>query len=158
METDNYIQMMTDSLEMKKETLTRIASLSEEQSSILDAQEFDGDAFQRNIDDKAELIERLVKLDEGFNGLFSRVKAVLDGHKQEYSKEIARIKELIKAVTELSVKVQAQEARNKTLAQSTFSRMKKEVENAKRSTKAVNTYYQNMNKLSYEPQLMDKKK
>ena len=89
METDNYIQMMTDSLEMKKETLTRIASLSEEQSSILAAQEFDGDAFQRNIDEKAELIERLVKLDEGFIGLFSRVKAVLDGHKQEYSKEIA---------------------------------------------------------------------
>lgn len=158
MQTDNYIQMMTDSLEMKKQTLTRIIFLSEEQNAILSAQEFDGDAFQRNIDEKAELIDRLVTLDEGFNGLFSRVKAVLDGHKQEYGKEIAVIKELIKAVTELSVKVQAQEARNKTLAQSTFSRMKKDIENAKRSTKAVNTYYQNMNKLSYEPQLMDKKK
>lgn len=158
METDNYIQMMTDSLEMKKETLTKIVSLSEKQNAILAASEFDSEAFQKNIDEKAEQIDKLVRLDEGFNGLFSRVKAVLDGHKQEYSKEIAAIKELIKAVTELSVKVQAQEARNKALAESTFSRMKKEVENAKRNTKAVNKYYQNMNKLSYEPQLMDKKK
>lgn len=87
----------------------------------------------------------------------ARVKETLDGHKDEYKSEITDIKELIKSVTELAVRVQAQEARNKVLAENRFAQMRKEVSNAKRNTQAASTYYNSMNKLNFEPHLMDQK-
>ena len=149
METENYVQMMTDSLIMKKDILEKVIVLSEAQNGILAAAEFD---------EKAELIDKIERLDDGFNSLFARVKETLDGHKDEYKSEITVIKELIKNVTELAVRVQAQEARNKVLAENRFAQMRKEVSNAKRNTQAASTYYNSMNKLNFEPHLMDQKK
>ena len=149
METENYVQMMTDSLIMKKDILEKVIVLSEAQNGILAAAEFD---------EKAELIDKIERLDDGFNSLFARVKETLDGHKDEYKSEITDIKELIKSVTELAVRVQAQEARNKVLAENRFAQMRKEVSNAKRNTQAASTYYNSMNKLNFEPHLMDQKK
>ena len=119
METENYVQMMTDSLIMKKDILEKVIVLSEAQNGILAAAEFEEKAFRENIDEKAELI---------------------------------------KNVTELAVRVQAQEARNKVLAENRFAQMRKEVSNAKRNTQAASTYYNSMNKLNFEPHLMDQKK
>lgn len=158
METENYVQMMTDSLIMKKDILEKVIVLSEAQNGILAAAEFDENAFRENIDEKAELIDKIERLDDVFNSLFTRVKETLDGHKDEYKLEITVIKELIKSVTELAVRVQAQEARNKVLAENRFAQMRKEVSNAKRNTQAVSTYYNSMNKLNFEPHLMDQKK
>lgn len=56
------------------------------------------------------------------------------------------------------MRVQAQEARNKVLAENRFAQMRKEVSNAKRNTQAASTYYNSMNKLNFEPHLMDQKK
>ena len=103
METENYVQMMTDSLIMKKDILEKVIVLSEAQNGILAAAEFDENAFRENIDEKAELIDKIERLDDGFNSLFARVKETLDGHKDEYKSEITVIKELIKSVTELAV-------------------------------------------------------
>ena len=158
METENYVQMMTDSLIMKKDILEKVIVLSEAQNGLLAAAEFDEKAFRENIDEKAELIDKIERLDDGFNSLFARVKETLDGHKDEYKSEITVIKELIKNVTELAVRVQAQEARNKVLAENRFAQMRKEVSNAKRNTQAASTYYNSMNKLNFEPHLMDQKK
>ena len=158
METENYVQMMTDSLIMKKDILEKVIVLSEAQNGILAAAEFDEKAFRENIDEKAELIDKIERLDDGFNSLFARVKETLDGPKDEYKSEITVIKELIKSVTELAVRVQAQEARNKVLAENRFAQMRKEVSNAKRNTQAASTYYNSMNKLNFEPHLMDQKK
>mgnify|MGYP001000551866 CR=1 FL=1 len=155
METENYVQMMTDSLIMKKDILEKVIVLSEAQNGILAAAEFDEKAFRENIDEKAELIDKIERLDDGFNSLFARVKETLDGHKDEYKSEITVIKELIKNVTELAVRVQA---RNKVLAENRFAQMRKEVSNAKRNTQAASTYYNSMNKLNFEPHLMDQKK
>ena len=142
----------------KKDILEKVIVLSEAQNGILAAVEFDEKAFRENIDEKAELIDKIERLDDGFNSLFARVKETLDGHKDEYKSEITIIKELIKSVTELAVRVQAQEARNKVLAENRFAQMRKEVSNAKRNTQAASTYYNSMNKLNFEPHLMDQKK
>ena len=88
METDNYVQMMTDSLVMKKDILEKIIDLNETQNSILLESEFNDKNFRENIDAKSELIDKIEKLDDGFNALFARVKQTLDGHKDEYKSEI----------------------------------------------------------------------
>ena len=52
METENYVQMMTDSLIMKKDILEKVIVLSEAQNGILAAAEFDEKAFRENIESR----------------------------------------------------------------------------------------------------------
>lgn len=149
---------MTDSLIKKKDILTKLVALNDEQENIINKPEFDEAAFNKNVDDKAELIEQLIKLDEGFNSVFERVKEQLNENKNAYSAQIKTMQGLIREVTELSANVEAKEGRNKVLVESRFAAMRREISNARRSTQMANTYYKNMNKLNYEPQFMDKKK
>ncbi len=106
---------------------------------------------------KAELIDQLERLDDGFASLFARVREQLDGRKEQYAGEIKSMQQLIRKVTELSVKVEAQEQRNKVLADKQFSTLKKEVREAKRSTQMASRYYKSMSKVDIAPQFMDKK-
>lgn len=149
---------MAESLIIKKGILEKLVVLNDEQEIIASQEEFDEVAFHDNVDKKAELIDEMVKLDEGFNSLFARVKEQLDENRQKYSDEIAAMQELIRSITDLAASVEAKENRNRVLVQNKFMAMRKEVQNAKRSTQMANTYYKNMNKLNYEPQFMDKKK
>ena len=89
--------MIKRRLIMKKDILEKVIVLSEAQNGILAAAEFDEKAFRENIDEKEELIDKIERLDDGFNSLFARVKETLDGHKDEYKSEITVIKELIKS-------------------------------------------------------------
>lgn len=158
METKNYLQIMIDSLTIKKDILTQLAALNETQKEIFTGNNFTEQLFRKNVDEKDALIDRLVKMDQGFNNLYNRIKEQLESNRTMYAGEISRLKELIREVTELGAQVEAQEARNKVLVQSRFLSMKKDVRNAKQSSKMANTYYHNMNKINYEPQFMDKKK
>ncbi len=149
---------MSESLIIKKGILERLTVLNDEQESIASQETFDDEAFRDNVDKKAELIDEMVKLDEGFNSLFNRVKEQLDANREGYRDEIAAMQQLIRDITDLAASVEAKENRNRVLMQNKFMAMRKEVQNAKRSTQMANTYYKNMNKLNYEPQFMDKKK
>lgn len=157
MDAENYIQMMIDSLRVKEKMLKEIVSINEKQSALAVAEDFDEEEFRASIEEKGDLIENLIKLDEGFNSLYKRIKPEIENNKATYSMEIELMKQLIKSVTELGVSVQAQEARNKEQVQNRFNKMRKELQNAKRSTKLANTYYKNQKKLDYEPQFMDQK-
>ncbi len=157
-DTDNYVQIMTDSLIMKKSVLEKIVVLNEEQKKIISSDDFDGNLFRDNVNKKAQLVEEINRLDAGFDDLFRRVRQVLDADKVSYSSQIAAMKILIKDVTELAVKVEADEARNKKLVEKKFIELRKGVQKAKTNVQKTNAYYQNMNKLDTSPQFMDKKK
>ncbi len=157
-DTDNYVQIMTDSLIMKKSVLEKIVVLNEEQKKIISSDDFDGNLFRDNVNKKAQLVEEINRLDAGFDDLFRRVRLVLDADKASYSSQIAAMKILIKDVTELAVKVEADEARNKKLVEKKFIELRKGVQKAKTNVQKTNAYYQNMNKLDTSPQFMDQKK
>ena len=158
--TDNYLQMMIESLVMKRDILQEISELniSQAQMASTDGAAFDEQAFYSSIERKGELIDKLIELDDGFDALFQRVKDSIGNNKQLYSEQIKQMQQLIKAVTDLSVKVQAQEARNKVTVGRKFARMKADVQTAKRSTKMANAYYKVQSNIDYTPQFMDKKK
>ena len=155
---DNYVQIMTDSLVMKKSVLEKIVVLNEEQKKIVSSGDFDGNLFRENVNKKAQLVEEINRLDAGFDDLFRRVREVLDADKASYSNQIATMKTLIKDVTDLAVKVEADEARNKRLVEKKFAELRKGVQTAKTNVQKTNAYYQNMNKLDTSPQFMDQKK
>lgn len=148
---------MIDSLNKKKELLTRIIALNEEQNEILSRPELDDDAFDTNMKAKGDCIDELDRLDEGFQSLFNRVRDAINVNKATYANEISAMKKLITEVTELGARIEVQEARNKVKVEEMFRRERQEHKEAKRSASMAKSYYQNMSKVSYEPQFMDAK-
>ena len=61
--TENYLQIMIDSLLKKIEILKKVSELNEQQSALLDDKEFDGDKLQSNMESKAAYIDELNSLD-----------------------------------------------------------------------------------------------
>ena len=108
MDTENYLQIMIDSLVQKEELLKQIVDYNEKQQAIITAAEFDDQAFEQNLSDKGELVEKILKLDEGFNSVFNRVKDEVQHNKAKFKQPLQRLKELVSAVTDLGVRIQAQ--------------------------------------------------
>ena len=146
--TENYLQIMIDSLLKKIEILKKVSELNEQQSALLDDKEFDGDKLQSNMESKAAYIDELNSLDEGFQAEY----------KADYKELIIRLQELIREATSLSATIQAQESRNKVRVDIKFRQLKDNAKTAKRSVCMANKYYQNMSRVSSEPQFMDQKK
>lgn len=155
--TTNYLQMMIDSLNKKKGILIRIIELNEEQNQILSEETLNGDAFDDNMKAKGSCIDELDLLDGGFQSLFNRVRDAINANKEMYANEISVMKRLITEVTELGAKIEVQEARNKVKVEAMFRRERQEHKEAKRSASMAKSYYQNMSKVSNEPQFMDTK-
>jgi hypothetical protein len=158
METENYLQIMMDSLKKKKDVLQQIVDYNNEQEAIVTADELDGDKFQKNMEDKSACIDELNMLDEGFQSVYDRVKENIQRYKLNYKNDILILQQLIKEVTSLSATIQVQESRNKLQVDRKFRQLRSETKTAKRSVSMANKYYKNMSQISYEPQFMDKKK
>ena len=100
--TENYLQIMIDSLLKKIEILKKVSELNEQQSALLDDEEFDGDKLQSNMESKAAYIDELNSLDEGFQAVFDRVKEDVEEYKADYKELVIRLQELIREATSLS--------------------------------------------------------
>lgn len=157
-ETD-YVKMLRESLEKKAEVLQRIQEENVRQSDILTDPNSTPDELDANMNEKDRLVSRILQLDDGFEQLFERVKDSLDADRSLYADEIRRMQDLIRKITDLSAEVQAQEQKNKKLAQAKFSSVRQQVQKVRKSQKAVSSYYRNMMKTTYEePQFLDNKK
>ena len=154
---DNYLNLLKDSLAKKEKILIDLQAKSEEQGELVKEKEVDWDEFTRLVDEKGELVDEILKLDEGIDSLYSRIKEGLEENKDKYKETILEIKELIKSVTEKSTNLEATELRNKTVIESAFANTRKEIKQSKLGQKAAADYYNKMNKINtIDPQLMDK--
>ena len=156
--TDNYVSIMIDGLKKKILILNQIIGFDDKEKKILQNEPFEMDDFNINMKSKATVLDQLILLDDGFTAVFNRVKVELDNNKHMFEEQIKQMKILISKVTELSVKIQSEEARNKELAHKQFSSIKKEVKLANRSERMASQYYKAMNMVDTEPQFLDKKK
>ena len=100
MQENSYIQVLIQSLHQKVEALDSIIEKNQEQYEILSAEEADMDAFEKNIDEKSQYIDKIVFLDDGFEEIYTRVKEELDGNRAAYTEEIQKMKDLISMITE----------------------------------------------------------
>lgn len=159
MEDNNYIAIMIQSLKKKEQILDSIIKINQRQREELENPSLDPDDFDKTFTEKAELIDNLENLDDGFQELFERVRDELNLNKEKYRDEIALMQDYIRRLTEKSADIQVQEARNKDLMQRKFASVRKQVKEVRKSQKVVNQYYKNMMKSGYvEPQFTDKKK
>ena len=154
---DNYLIVLRDSLLKKENILSLLIEKSEKQAEIVKAEQVDWEEFTKIVDEKGELIDEIMQLDDGFESLFARIKENLEENKDKYKDIIQEIKSLVKAVTEKSSKLQAIEYRNKTVIENAFATTRREIKQSKIGQKAAADYYNKMNKINtIDPQLMDK--
>lgn len=155
----SYLQILQDSLIKKLELLTEIEKKSIEQAEMLKNSEINLAAVDLNMDEKDELIQEILRLDEGFEHLYQRIRVELTENKEQYKDEITCLKALISKVTEKSSSIQVIEARNKVEMDFYFSKQKKGIRSKKNAMSVARDYYQNMNKVKHvSPQFLDQKK
>lgn len=155
---DNYLNILEESLHKKLEVLQKIEDYNTEQNRIFSEEKASLDEFDEAIEEKGKLIEQLSRLDDGFESLYAKVAEELQNNKSKYAEQIKRMQELVKQVTEKSVSVQAQEARNKALIEEYFAKERAGIRNNRKSSKAAFDYYQSMNRVvAMDPQFMDSK-
>ena len=66
-------------------------------------------------------------MDNGFEKLYEKVREEMQTNKELYKDEILQMQGSIRALTEKSMEIQAQEARNKQLMEQKFTSVKKQV-------------------------------
>lgn len=158
MQEKEYIAVLIQSLEKKSELLDKIIAKNKEQKYLFEDEGSDPDRLEENMQEKSGFIDQLNELDEGFQQIYDRIKSALQKDKESYKEEIRIMQGLITEITEKSTTVQAQEQRNRALAEKRFASVKKGIRKARTSNQAASRYYKNMANLNVvESQFLDEK-
>ncbi len=157
--TENYLTLLEESLQKKLQVMDEVQQYNLRQQEIFQAENVDMERFDEYVEEKGRLIEKLKSLDNGFESLYARVAEELSGNREKYREQIRRLQGLVTQVTEKSVEIQAQEARNKKLVEGFFRGARENIRQGRKASKAAYDYYKTSNKTSVVmPQFMDSKK
>ncbi len=153
------LDMLEESLVKKIEIMDKIEQENARQKEILsNPEEVDQEAFDKTLDVKGEYIDALLKIDDGFQTLFDKVKKEVGQNKDLYKDQIKRMQQYIQDITAKSASIEAQEYRNKKLAEEYFSKAREKMNAGKQSAAAAFNYYRTMNNFKdIPPQFLDKK-
>lgn len=156
---DTYLAIMLQSLKKKEQVLNEIIRLDDLQKNQLTNPECPVEEFDKTVEDKSACIEQLELLDNGFEKLYAEVAQELEQNREAHAEQIQQLQECIRSVTDKSVKIQAQEARNKDLMMHKFSGVKKHAKGVRVNSKAIEGYSRTMRPSAYmDPMYMDGKK
>ena len=140
-----YIDILIQSLQEKIKILDHIIRLSDEQDILLSQElSMDIDEFDKTIEEKGNLIEKVNELNDGFQTLYEKVKEELICRKNEYATEIQKMQELIKVVTDKSIEIQVKEKRNSMKLQRFLKDKSTEIKEFKKNSSTVASYYKSM--------------
>ena len=157
--TENYLTLLEESLKRKLQVMAEIQAYNLRQQEIFQTDEVEIDKFDEYMAEKESLIEKLTSLDNGFERLYQKVAEELKDNRQKYAEQIKSLQKLITEVTDASVAIQAQEARNKKLIEDYFRKERDGIRMNRKTSKAAIDYYRNMSKSAVVlPQFMDSKK
>lgn len=157
--TEDYLQIMIESLEKKIDVLDKVFELDKRQLSVALEQPFDMEKYDKTMDEKGRLIDELNKLDDGFTSTYERVRDKVQANPKAYAEKVQRMQDLIRMAIDKGVAVEAQEQRGKQAMQAAMSTKRKEIRQIKISNTAATKYYKAMSRINdVDPQLMDRKK
>lgn len=153
-----YLTMLDQSLDQKKQMLDQMIEMTATQKASLDKNPVDWTGFDTLVEKKAEMIERLDRMDDGFESVYERIREELLRDKDQHKEFVTAIQKKIQAVSDASATLMAAERRNKELVETKMADEKKKLQQQKTTSKVASNYYRNMNKVNLiDPQLMDKK-
>ena len=154
-----YVDIMIQSLKKKIKVLEEIKRVNVVQKELLENDRADVDDFDVTVEAKSKLIEQMEQLDSGFDKLFERVREELQANKPAYTNQIKEMQTCIRKITDLSMEIQSQEAKNKDLMTQKFVSVRQKAKVVRTNSKAASQYYKNIMQLNVvDPQFMDNKK
>ena len=142
---ESQLTILSESLDRKLEVLQKIQEYNKRQEEVFSAEK---------VEEKQHLIDEVVRLDDGFEILYEKLAKELEGNRQRYAAQIKEMQAKVAKVTELSVSVQAQEARNKKLVENYFARERAGIGQRRKSAKSAFDYYKSMSGAGYVPPQM----
>ncbi len=153
------LDMLEESLVKKLDIMQRIHEENVKQKELLsDPENLEIEVFDKTLDVKGDYIDELLSLDDGFQTLFDKVKTEIGNNKEQYAEQITRMQNLIHDITDMSASIEAEEHRNKRLAEQYISISRNLMNQSKQSSAVAFNYYQTMNNFkNIPPQFMDKK-
>ena len=150
---------MIQSMDEKSDCLKKLLEMTAQQEQAISGENIDWDTFDRLIDEKETVIDRLGELDDGFQAVFDKIRDELEGRKALYKDRISKLQGQIRQVTDQSNALITAEQRNKTLMENATSIERKRIRQTKTNARLASNYYNSMNRINMiDPQLMDKKK
>lgn len=153
-----YLKMLDQSLDQKKQMLDEMIEMTAAQKASLEKDQVDWTGFDDLVGKKAEMIERLDRMDDGFESVYDRIREELVRDKEQHKEFVTEIQKKIQAVSDASAALMAAERRNKELVEVKMADEKKKLQQRKTTSKVASNYYRSMNKVNLiDPQLMDKK-
>ena len=156
---ETYVDVLVTSLRKKIEILEKLDVIIEEQEQLLKKTKVEIDEVDENHKQKENLLDELEKADIGFEKVFQRVKEEITDNKYQYETQIKEMQVYIKKITDLTVKLQAQEIRNKQLMEIFFKNKKNEVRIFNQNNRSTEKYNRHMvNRVNGQSYFMDSKK
>ena len=156
---ENSLTILSESLDKKLEVLQKVQEYNKRQEKAFSEETIDLDDFDAAIEEKGRLIDEINRLDAGFETLYAKLADELKNNRGRYAAQIRELQQKVTAVTDLSVTVQAQEARNKQLVEQYFAKRRVGIKEGRTSSKAAYNYYKSMNNVNaVPPQFMDSRK
>ncbi|MBR6637782.1 MAG: hypothetical protein IKK96_02850 [Lachnospiraceae bacterium] len=157
-ELKQYLSVLAEGLQKKNRILNKILQLNAEQANVIKKESLMQE-FDALVEEKGKWIDELNRVDQGFQSVYNRIRRELSEQKDMYKAEIATLQKLIQEMTDLSVKIETTEQKNKLAVEQYFRNQRQAIGNNKKSLKAANDYYKSMSRVNYvDPQLMDQKK
>lgn len=155
---ENQLTILSESLDKKLQVLNDIQEYNRKQEQSFREGTVHFDDFDEAIEEKGRLIERLSRLDEGFEAVYGRLAEELKGNREKYKEQIRELQDKIRQVTELGVSIQAQEQRNKKLVEQYFARERSNIRQGRKNSRAAYDYYKSMSGQSVQAsRFMDSK-
>lgn len=155
---ESQLTILSESLDRKLEVLQKIQEYNKRQEEVFSAEKVDIRQFDAAVEEKQHLIDEVVHLDEGFEIMYEKLARELEDNRERYAAQIKEMQAKVAKVTELSVSVQAQEARNKKLVENYFARERAGIGQRRKSAKSAFDYYKSMSGAGYvPPQMYDNK-
>lgn len=139
-----YVNILITSLRKKVSILEKLIKITDEEETLLKKADVTIEAIEEKEQEKGKYIESLELADEGFEKVFQRIKDEFEANKQQCEEEIKTMQALIKKITDMTVKIQAQEVRNKQLMEFFLQQKKGEIRSFHNSKRTINQYQQNM--------------
>lgn len=159
MDKQTYLNILVDTLIRKNDILDHLIHITLKQDENIITDPSDLDRIEQSVKDKSVLIEELNKLDLGFDKIYEHVKDEISIRKIDHKDTIIRLQNLIKDVTNKSVKLQTLEQRNQINLNAYISAEKKKIKEYKLNNQTVSSYYKNMmNQHQGHSYFLDKKK
>ena len=157
--SETYLAIMLQSLKKKEQVLDEIIRLNDLQKKQLTDQATPVDDFDKTVEDKSACIDQLDQLESGFEKLYAQVQEELQANKEQYADTIRELQKRIRSVTDKSIMIQAQEARNTDLMMQKFTTVRKHAKDVRANSKAITGYYKTMTHSGYmDSRYMDGKK